>query len=135
LDEGQARQTSAVRFDYTAATVADIGAVIPLTWELEQFNRLSQQHPELAARALRRLIAEDAELRWALVVSAYREGIVSLGKAAELLDMHLLELRQQFIELGIPLYIGPTDVEEARAEINAVRNWRSSNRSQTPANQ
>jgi len=34
-----------------------------------------------------------------------------------------LEFRQRFVELGVPLRIGPADVAEARAEVAAVRAW------------
>lgn len=95
----------------------------PQTWELEQLTRLSQRRPELVSAALRRLLAEDDELRWALVVSAYLDRQINLGKAAELLDVHELELRDRFLELGIPLRIGPADMAEARAEVEAVRSW------------
>jgi len=75
----------------------------PQTWAFEQLTRLSQRRPELVSKVLHRLLAEDAELRWALVVGAYLDRRINLGKAAELLDMHELELRDRFLELGIPL--------------------------------
>jgi hypothetical protein len=34
-----------------------------------------------------------------------------------------LKLRQRFIKLGVPLRIGPADLAEARAEVEAVRAW------------
>ncbi len=95
-------------------------------WELPQFQKLSQTQPDLAARALRRLLVDDEELRWAMVVSAYRDGVINLGKAAELLGKHALTLRQEFIGLGIPVRIGPETVAEARAEVEALRSWRNS---------
>ena len=98
-------------------------AFLPQTWAFEQLTRLSQRHPELVGKALHRLLAEDPELRWSLVVGAYLDRRINLGKAAELLDMHELELRDRFLELGIPLRIGPADLAEARAEVEAVRNW------------
>lgn len=95
----------------------------PQTWAFEQLIRLSQRRPELVGKVLHRLLAEDPELRWSLVVGAYLDRRINLGKAAELLDMHELELRDRFLELGIPLRIGPADLAEARAEVEAVRNW------------
>jgi predicted HTH domain antitoxin len=68
-------------------------------------------------------LAEDPELRWGLVVSAYLDRQINLGKAAELLDMHELELRKRFLELGIPLRIGPANLAEAKAEVESVRSW------------
>jgi predicted HTH domain antitoxin len=98
-------------------------AVAPFTWEVEQLAKLSRQHPEMVSRAMQRLFEEDAELRWAVVVSAYMDHEINLGKAAELLGMHELELRERFTRLGIPLRIGPADVAEAQAEADAIRDW------------
>ena len=93
------------------------------SWELEQLNQLFQYRPDLVRAALRRLMSEDVELRWGLVVTAYLNQQINLGKAAELLNMHELALRDRFIELGIPLRIGPADLAEAKAEIAAVQSW------------
>jgi len=103
--------------------MASKSAFLPQSWAFEQLTRLSQRRPELVSRALQRLLTEDAELRWALVVGAYLDRRINLGKAAELLDVHELELRERFLELGIPLRIGPADLEEAKAEVEAVRSW------------
>jgi len=56
---------------------------------------------------------------------SYQERRINLGKAAELLGLHELELRQRFLELGIPLRLGPADLAEARAEVEAVRAWQA----------
>ena len=60
-----------------------------------------------------------------IAVSAYQSGDISLAKAAELLGMHALALRASFVKLGIPLKIGPGTLEEAKAEVEAIRVWRS----------
>lgn len=86
---------------------------------LEQLVKLYDQRPELVNRAITRLIQDDQELGWSLVVSAYRDGQINLGKAAELLNMHELELRDRFIQLGVPLRVGPADLAEAQAEVDA----------------
>lgn len=92
-------------------------------WVLEQLTQLHRQRPELVQLALDRLLREDTELRWALVVGAYLEHHINLGRAAELLDMHELELQDRFLELGVPLRLGPTDFADARAEVEASRRW------------
>ncbi len=94
-----------------------------LSCELEQLNELYQHGSELVNAALRRLMAEDPELRSGIVVTAYLNHQINLGKAAKLLEVHSLELRQRFIELGIPLRLGPPSMEEAMAEVAAVRSW------------
>lgn len=54
---------------------------------------------------------------------AYQEQRINLGKAAELLDLAEVELRRRFVDLGIPLCLGSADMEEAQAEVNALRAW------------
>ncbi len=93
------------------------------TWMFDELIRLSRYRPELVQGALARLLDQDPELRWALVLGAYLEHRINLGRAAELLGMHELELRDRFLELGIPLRIGPVDLDEAQAEVEALRSW------------
>ena len=97
--------------------------VLPEEWLAEDLPKLYRERPELVQPLFRNLLAENAELRWSLVVRAYQDHKINLGKAAEILGMHELELRDRFIELGIPLRLGPADLEEARAEVAAVRAW------------
>ena len=65
----------------------------------------------------------ECEIHWSIVVGAYQDKQINLDRAAELLGMTELELRDRFIELGIPLCIGPADLAEARAEVEAMRAW------------
>jgi predicted HTH domain antitoxin len=95
----------------------------PEAWELEQLTRLYHRRPDIVNSALRRLLAEDAELQWSVVLGAYLDQQINLGKAAELLDTPEIALRERFLELGIPLRIGSADLAEARAEVAAIRNW------------
>ena len=92
-------------------------------WTFTHLTKLSKQQPKLVDNALRKMIESDSDLAWSLVVSAYLDGEINLGKAAEMLDMHELELRDRFIALGIPLRIGPVDKAEARAEAQALSSW------------
>lgn len=92
-------------------------------WEVEQMFKLHRRQPELIEPLLGRLVREDDDVYWSLVVGAYRDGQINLGKAAELLDLTELELRDRFVELGVPLRVGPADLPEARAEVEAVRAW------------
>lgn len=93
-------------------------------WPLQQLVKLQRSQPALVVRAMRRLIDQDEALRWSLVVSAYLDEEISLARAASLLKMHPLALREQFISKGIPLYLGPTDELDAQAEIDALRAWK-----------
>lgn len=94
------------------------------TWPLQQLIKLQHSHPVLVERAIQRLLEQDEALRWSLVVSAYLDQEISLARAASLLDMHPLELRKKFMEKGIPLYLGPIDEADAKAEVNALRTWK-----------
>jgi predicted HTH domain antitoxin len=94
---------------------------LPIDWRLEHLVKLQSVHPELVNRALEKMIAEDEELRWSLVVSAYLDEEISLAKAASLLNLHPVELRRIFLERGIPIYLGAETVEEAQAEVDALK--------------
>lgn len=104
-----------------------------LGWWLEQLTKLSWQRPDMVTTALNHLLSENRELRWTMIVEAYMDGQISLGKAAELLEMHELELRDRFLELGIPLRLGAANVAEAHAEVQAVRNWFAKPKEGNPA--
>lgn len=92
-------------------------------WLLSQLQRVSEHRPELVAAAIQRALADDEVLRWAVVVGAFRDRRINLGKAAEPLEPHELELRARFLELGIPLRIGAEDIAEAEAEVAAARGY------------
>ncbi len=95
----------------------------PEEWLVEELPRLYRERPDLVQPFLHSLLAENEELRWSLVIRAYQERRINLGKAAELLGVHELELRERFLELGIPLRLGAADPVEARAEAEAMRTW------------
>jgi predicted HTH domain antitoxin len=92
-------------------------------WTVAHLTKLQKQQPGLVDTALQEMIASNPDLAWSLVVSAYLDEEINLGKAAEMLDMHELELRNRFVALGIPLRIGPADKFEAHAEIQALNSW------------
>lgn len=102
------------------------------SWPLRQLIKLEHAQPALVQRALQRLLAEDAALRWSLVVSAYLDEEVSLARAASLLGLHPLELREQFQIKGISLLLGPVDEADAQAEIEALRAWKRATGADAP---
>ena len=93
------------------------------SWMLEQLAKVERYQPEMVDRAVREMLAQQSDLRWSVVVGAYLDGEINLGKAAELLGMHRLELQEQFIAQSIPVRLGPDTVEEARAELAAIEAW------------
>jgi predicted HTH domain antitoxin len=62
----------------------------------------------------------DTQVAWNLVVTTYLDGHISLGRAANLLNVSRFDLTARFNRLGLPLRIGPATVEEARAEMDAL---------------
>lgn len=62
--------------------------------------------------------ADDSDVQ---ALRAYLAMEISLGKAAELLGLHRLELQMLLHRLGVPLHLGPATLEEAWAEIEAAR--------------
>lgn len=96
------------------------------TWTFDQLAKLRHYRPDLVDQTLSEILARQSELQWLLVTGAYLDGEVSLGKAAELLGLHRLELQHRFLMQGIPLRLGSETPEEARAEADAIMNWNRS---------
>ncbi|MCC7355615.1 MAG: type II toxin-antitoxin system prevent-host-death family antitoxin [Anaerolineae bacterium] len=63
----------------------------------------------------------DLQAGWDRVLSAYLDGEISLGRAAELMGFSRFDLTERFHRLGIPLRLGPATVEEAKAEVEALQ--------------
>jgi predicted HTH domain antitoxin len=65
----------------------------------------------------------DPQEGFDLVLAHYLAGAISLGRAAELLDLSWLDLRTRCLRLDVPLRAGPTDVDEARADVELAEVW------------
>ncbi|MEA1960418.1 MAG: UPF0175 family protein [Bacillota bacterium] len=65
-------------------------------WTYNQLIKVRQYRPELVDQVIEELLNRQAELRWLVVVGAYVDEEINLGKAAELLGMHRLDLQEQF---------------------------------------
>lgn len=68
--------------------------------------------------------AGDLQARYDLVLAYYLAGAISLGRAAELLDLPGFDLRTRFVRLDVPLRLGPATVDEALAEVETLRQIR-----------
>ena len=66
---------------------------------------------------------DDVQARFDIVLAHYLDQVISLGRAAELLDLAWVDLRFRFNRLDVPLYLGPETMEEAQAEIDAIISW------------
>lgn len=65
--------------------------------------------------------SEDPKAELPALLGGYLDEEVSLGKVAETLGISRFELMERFDRLGIPITIGPRNLEEARAEVEASR--------------
>lgn len=63
----------------------------------------------------------NAQAAWNRVMAAYWEGHISLGRAAQLLNLSRFDLLERLHRLGLPLNAGPTSADEARAEVEALQ--------------
>jgi predicted HTH domain antitoxin len=66
---------------------------------------------------------DNEQERYNLVLAHYLGEAISLGRAAELLNLPWVDLRMRLARLDIPLFLGPRDIEELRAEIKAIEQW------------
>lgn len=67
---------------------------------------------------------EDADLRLALAVALFKDGALSLGRAARLAGRPLTELVSHLSRLGIPVAAG--DGDETAAELESLSAWLAS---------
>ena len=65
---------------------------------------------------------DDLQAVWNLVISAYLDGDISLGRATLLLDMNRFELSARFNRLSLPLRLGAVDSEDVLVERKALAN-------------
>jgi hypothetical protein len=64
--------------------------------------------------------ASDAQERYNLVLGHYLAEAISLARTAELLGLTWLDLRTRFVRMDVPLRLGPSDTDEARAEVEVA---------------
>ena len=83
-------------------------------WLISEFEKIIALNPDKVIR----LLKKDKELFWEIVVSAYLDRKISLGKAAELLGMTREELIEEFHKRGIP--IRKLSKEDVIAEVEAL---------------
>jgi predicted HTH domain antitoxin len=65
----------------------------------------------------------DTQERFNLVLAHYLAGAISLGRAAELLELPWLDLRSRFLRLDVPLRTAPTDLHEAGLDVEVAEAW------------
>ena len=89
--------------------------------------RYYAQMPEISAEAglsdQEVTALSDPQERFNLVLTHYLAGAISLGRAAELLDLPWLDLRTRFLRLDVPLRTAPADLDEARRDVEVAESW------------
>ncbi len=66
---------------------------------------------------------DDPDARYELVFAHYLAGSISLGRAAELLEMPWLELRTRCLRLSVPLRTAPGDATESAGDVATAADW------------
>lgn len=93
-------------------------------WQLKHLEKLSETDPDLVEDVICDLRESNPIRHENLVISAYLDGDINLGKAAELLGLLREELRQRFLKRGIPIREGSESIEALQAEIAAADQMR-----------
>ena len=93
-----------------------------MEWEAEELYKLSKIQPDILEVAFKELWQMKPALYKSVVINAYLDEKINLGKAAELLGVHRLELQKELREKGIP--IRGLSKEDVIAEVEAIREWR-----------
>jgi len=63
---------------------------------------------------------DDEQARCDLVIGHYLAIHISLGRAAELLNLPFDDLRSRLVRLGVPLQVGPESADELKEEVNRI---------------
>jgi predicted HTH domain antitoxin len=69
------------------------------------------------------LLEATAQARYDQVIAHYLAGALSLGRAAELLELPWADLRARLSRLGLPILLGPENISELQAEMDALTKW------------
>ena len=93
-----------------------------MEWEVEELCKLGKIQPEILEAALKELWQRKPALYKSVIINAYLDEKINLGKAAELLEVHRFELQNEFREKGVP--IRDLSKEDVIAEVEAIREWR-----------
>ncbi len=93
-----------------------------MAWVIEELQKISEIKPETIGNILEDIKNRSPEIFKSLVISAYLDGKISIGKAAEMLDVTRIELQKEFKNKGIPLRV--VSKEDVIAEVEAIRSWK-----------
>ncbi|MFH1318641.1 MAG: UPF0175 family protein [Candidatus Omnitrophota bacterium] len=92
-----------------------------MLWEVEELSNISEVQPKIVENALKSLWGNNPELYKMIVINAYIDGKINLGKAAEFLRISRLELEKELRVKGVP--IRQLSREDISAEVEAIKEW------------
>jgi len=92
-----------------------------MEWEVEELCKLGKIQPDILEIALKELWQRKPALYKSVILNAYLDEKINLGKAAELLGVHRLELQNELREKGVP--IRGLSKKDVMAEVEAIRKW------------
>ena len=86
--------------------------------------RLYESEEQVVQDALRHLLLDRSDLRVLVAVHRYRtDEELSLARAAAIAGVSLERMKEILERHDVPLRLGPASIEEARAEVAALREW------------
>lgn len=94
-------------------------------WKVQQLVKAGIYPSEgvVIDNALRALFQLEPKAKEKVIISAYNEGEISLGKAAELLGVCQEEAKEILHRSGIRLQLGPETIEEAKMEVETLADF------------
>lgn len=91
---------------------------------IDQLQKIAQVDSNTIKQLFDILPQRVPELWRKLVVGAYLDDAINLGKAAELLGVHSMVLRKEFKKAGIPVKIGVESIAEIESDAETLRKLR-----------
>ncbi|MDI6791442.1 MAG: UPF0175 family protein [bacterium] len=91
-------------------------------WKVQQLVKVGLYPSEgvVIDNALRALFQLEPEAKEKVIINAYDDGDISLGKAAELLGVCQEEAKEILHRSGFELQLGPSTIKEAKMEVEAL---------------
>jgi predicted HTH domain antitoxin len=96
--------------------------VFKMSWAVEELIKLSEIQPEMVENALEQIWKAKPNIYKSVVIGAYLDEKISLGKAAELLGITRIELQRDLEERGIPIRV--ISSKDVVAEVEALKKWK-----------
>jgi predicted HTH domain antitoxin len=101
-------------------SMADMKSV---EWEIDQLvkARLFPDEQSVLRSAMRSLFEAKPELKRKMAVTAYINGEISLGKAAQIMGVSQEEMKDIIRETGGQIHLGPLTIDELKQDVANAR--------------